>query len=159
MVAVAAFIAVFILIGLAVLAAAFAGRRRPGPPSRASNRLLYLGVAIVVLGIGAIIPVILTVDNAETSERDTVGGIELTAAQVNGRELFAEQCATCHVLRASNAVGQVGPNLDVLQPPEGLTLNAIQVGRARGNGNMPAALLTGEDAADVASYVAAVAGR
>ena len=34
-----------------------------------------------------------------------------------GRVLFAEKCSTCHTLTASNAVGRVGPNLDVLRPP------------------------------------------
>ena len=37
-------------------------------------------------------------------------------------------------------------------------LNAIQNGRARGNGQMPAQLYTGQDAEDVAEYVARVAG-
>jgi mono/diheme cytochrome c family protein len=38
-------------------------------------------------------------------------------------------------------------------------LDAIKNGRARGVGQMPANLLSGEDAEDVADYVAAVAGR
>jgi mono/diheme cytochrome c family protein len=53
----------------------------------------------------------------------------------------------------------VGPNLDVLRPPPALTVNAIQQGRARGQGQMPAGLLAGEDAENVANYIAAVAGR
>ena len=68
-------------------------------------------------------------------------------------------CATCHTLKASNAVGKVGPNLDVLHPPKGLILDAIANGRARGQGQMPAGLVDGQDAQDVAAYVAAVAGR
>ena len=40
-----------------------------------------------------------------------------------------------------------------------LTLDAIENGRARGVGQMPADLLSGSDAQDVASYVAAVAGH
>ena len=50
-------------------------------------------------------------------------------------------------------------NLDVLRPPSGLVENAVLQGRARGNGNMPAGLFSGEDAKQVAAYVAAVAGR
>ena len=86
-------------------------------------------------------------------------GVDLTEAQVSGRATFAKYCATCHTLAASNAVGKVGPNLDNLHPPKALILDAIAKGRARGSGQMPAGLVAGQDAQDVADYVAAVAGR
>ena len=38
-------------------------------------------------------------------------------------------------------------------------LNAIQQGRAQGRGQMPADLVDGQDAQDVADFVAAVAGH
>jgi hypothetical protein len=38
-------------------------------------------------------------------------------------------------------------------------LNAIELGRARGNGDMPAAIYTGQQARDVAEFVSAVAGH
>jgi hypothetical protein len=38
-------------------------------------------------------------------------------------------------------------------------LNAIQLGRARGAGQMPADIYTGQDAKDVAQFVSAVAGQ
>ena len=53
----------------------------------------------------------------------------------------------------------MGPNLDQLRPPKALILDAIQKGRARGQGQMPAGLVDGQDAQDVAAFVAAVAGR
>ena len=46
-------------------------------------------------------------------------------------------------------MAQVGPNLDNLRPPEKLVLDAIHNGRARGNGQMAADLVEGEDAEDV----------
>ena len=52
----------------------------------------------------------------------------------------------------------MGPDLDTLKPPKGLILDAINNGRARGNGQMPAQLYTGQEAQDVAAYVAKVAG-
>ena len=73
--------------------------------------------------------------------------------------MFAEKCSTCHTLAASNAVGRVGPNLDNLRPPKGLVLDAIKNGRARGQGQMPAGLIDGSDAQDVAAYIAATAGH
>jgi cytochrome c551 len=161
MVAVAVLVALFLTIGFIVVASAFAGHRKPGnePPARESNVLLYIGVAFVTIGIGLGIPALILVANAKHADKKAVGGVHLTASEAQGREMFAQNCATCHTLRAANAVGKIGPNLDALQPPAALVLNAIQLGRARGSGNMPAGLLTGGDAKDVAAYIAAVAGR
>ena len=87
--------------------------------------------------------------------------------QQKGRELFSHACNLCHTLAASNAVGRIGPNLDVLIPEVSSTtagrkafiLSAILEGRARGNGQMPALLFQGKEAEDVANYVATVAGH
>ena len=53
----------------------------------------------------------------------------------------------------------MGPNLDDLRPPKELVLDAIENGRSRGNGQMAAGLYTGQDAEDVAAYVAKAAGQ
>jgi mono/diheme cytochrome c family protein len=161
MVAVTALVLVFLGIGIAVVAAAFAGRGKPGnaPPSRGGNRLIYTGIALIVLGIGIAVPALVLTDNADEADTQAIGGVDLTAAQASGRELFAESCATCHTLQASNAVGKVGTNLDELRPPKELVENAVLTGRANGRGNMPAGLYTGQNAKDVAAYVEAVAGR
>ncbi|MEY2442060.1 MAG: cytochrome, partial [bacterium] len=87
------------------------------------------------------------------------GGSKLTAEQKEGRQLFAEKCATCHTLKDAGAVGKVGPNLDMLAPAPALTTNAIENGRANGKGQMPAQLLEKDEAKKVASYIAAVADR
>lgn len=162
MIAIAFLVAAFLLIGGAVVAASFMGGRRrtsSAGPSRGASRLLYTGVAVVCVGIGLALPLYLLINNAADADRTSVGGVDLTATQAKGRELFASNCATCHTLQASNSVGVTGPNLDVLRPAAGLVENAILVGRANGNGNMPVGLLTGEDAKAVADYVANVAGR
>ncbi|CAB4347396.1 unannotated protein [freshwater metagenome] len=160
MLAVAIFTAIFLIAGIAVFAAGFAANRKDrAAGGSGSGKLLYIGVAICVVGIGLAIPAALVVDNGTKTSRDASGGVVLTADQESGRVLFAQNCSTCHTLQASGAVGQTGPNLDVMHPPEALILNAIQIGRARGAGNMPAGLVTGNQAKDVASYVAAVAGQ
>jgi mono/diheme cytochrome c family protein len=82
----------------------------------------------------------------------------LTESEMHGRELFGQRCANCHTLKASNAIAEVGPNLDTLRPNKEVVLNAIEEGRAAGNGQMAAGLYTGEDADDVASYVAKAVG-
>jgi mono/diheme cytochrome c family protein len=83
----------------------------------------------------------------------------LTEAEKNGRELFGLRCANCHTLKAANAIASVGPNLDELRPTKALVLDAIENGRSRGNGQMAAGLYTGQDADDVASFVAKAVGQ
>ena len=63
------------------------------------------------------LPVVFLVGNHNRANAQ-VGGIKLNAAEQNGRELFGQKCGLCHTLAAANAVGKVGPNLDVLQPTE-----------------------------------------
>ena len=60
-----------------------------------------------------------------------------------------------HAQRRQARAGTVGPNLDQLKPDEATVAHQI----ANGGGPMPAGLLKGQQAKDVAAYVAAVAGK
>jgi mono/diheme cytochrome c family protein len=163
MIAATAFVIGFLLIGLAVVLTAMRGGPRgareamhsQSPRGRTTAAALIAGVSLV-FGVG--VPAAVLATNGDHDEK-AKGGVKLTADQAKGRHLFAYNCATCHTLAAVNASGRVGPNLDQLRPPEQLTLDAIEKGRARGQGQMPAALLVGQDAKDVAAFLAAVAGR
>jgi mono/diheme cytochrome c family protein len=164
MIAALVFVLAFVVLGLTVVSLAFSGgprgaRRARGAPSRAGRHAVVVGTAIGVVGLGGAVPLAVGVVNGNDHAKNAPGGVDLTKAQVSGRAVFAKNCATCHTLKASNAVGKVGPNLDVLHPPKGLILDAIKNGRARGQGQMPAGLVDGQDAQDVAAYVAGVAGR
>jgi mono/diheme cytochrome c family protein len=163
MIAAVIFVLAFLLLGLGVLVFAFSGRTggrsRRGAPSRAGRRFVAVMVTIVILALGLAVPLAIGVVNGNDHATNAPGGVDLNAAETNGRAVFGTNCATCHTLKASNAVGKVGPNLDVLHPPKGLILDAIANGRARGQGQMPAGIVDGQDAQDVAAYVAAVAGR
>jgi mono/diheme cytochrome c family protein len=163
MVAAVIFVLAFLVLGLGVILLAFSGRAsvryRRGAPTRAGRRFVAVAVAIVVVGLGIAVPLAIGVVNGNDHAKSAPGGVDLNASQAAGRTVFAKYCSTCHTLKASNAVGKVGPNLDVLHPPKGLILDAIAKGRARGQGQMPAGLVDGEDAQDVAAYVAAAAGR
>lgn len=75
-----------------------------------------------------------------------------------GADLFAGDCGSCHTLAAADTSGAIGPNLDDLQPDQAEVLAAIQNGGA-GSGAMPANLLAGTEAQQVAAFVAANAGR
>ena len=87
----------------------------------------------------------------------------LSAAEQHGRELFVAHCGACHTFDAAGTIGQVGPNLDDIAVNEADVLHAIRTGggrHAKGqgtgpSGNMPANLVTGKDAQDVAAFVAA----
>ena len=164
MVAAVIFVLAFLALGLGVVFLAFSGRgsarrRRGGAPTRAGRRFVAVVVGIVVVGLGLAVPLAIGVVNSNDHAKSAPGGVDLNASETAGRSVFAKNCATCHTLKASNAVGKVGPNLDVLHPPKGLILDAIKNGRARGQGQMPAGLVDGADAQNVAAYVAAVAGR
>jgi mono/diheme cytochrome c family protein len=159
-----AFVAFFVLLALSVVLVAMrSGSRgtKPGSPSSRSRRMttIVLPVVLAITGLG--FPLWILSANSSGHIEKGVGGVELTASQAKGRQLFARNCATCHTLDGANAAGRVGPNLDQLQAVSStaFTLNAIENGRAQGRGQMPAALLDGQDAKDVAEFVKAVAGR
>jgi mono/diheme cytochrome c family protein len=158
------FVIVFGGLGLAVVLVAMSGgpsgaRRRLASQSRGTRRLALVNflLALVILGLGIPAAVIATVDNRNDIPQANVSN--LTAAEKHGRELFGERCRNCHTLKAANAVAQVGPNLDNLRPPKSLVLDAIHNGRARGNGQMAADLVEGQDAEDVAAFVAKAVGQ
>ena len=160
--AIAVLVIVWVVLGTGVVLVAMSATRKPRPEddrgSRAGRLAFGVGLTILVILGAGVIPAVVMIDNGN-SDANAKGGVNLTGAQVRGRELFAANCSVCHTLKASNAVGRVGPNFDVLRPPKALVLDAIKNGRARGQGQMPAGLLSGEDAQDVAAYVAAVAGH
>jgi mono/diheme cytochrome c family protein len=163
MVAALAFVLAFLVLGLGVVFVAFRGGPRRAVrggsiASRNNRRLTAVGVTLVVLAFGVAIPLAIAVANGKNHAKRAPGGVTLEADAVAGRALFAKYCSTCHTLAAANAVGKVGPNLDNLHPPRALVLDAIEQGRARGQGQMPAGLVDGQDAKDVAAFVVAVAG-
>jgi mono/diheme cytochrome c family protein len=152
-------VAFFVVLGLGVVLAAMrSGRGGPifNPQKRGGRRAVgwFTALAVLVFGIGIPIAVAIGTDTAKKA-----GPVELTAEEEAGRAVFNQNCVQCHTLGASKSEQTVGPNLDVLRPPKELTLDAIAKGRARGQGQMPAQLVTGEEAEAVASYVAKVAGR
>ncbi|HEX8121497.1 MAG TPA: cytochrome c [Solirubrobacteraceae bacterium] len=157
-----AFVLLFVVLGLGVVLAAMrSGRRGPllSSDSRAGRRLVVLFTIATAALFGVGIPVAVGFLNGDEQSKEAQSGVELTNDQKKGREMFGHSCGQCHTLRAANAVGTVGPSLDALRPPKNLVLDAIAKGRARGQGQMPALLYEGQEARQVADFVAAVAGR
>jgi mono/diheme cytochrome c family protein len=123
----------------------------------------------VAIGFGIALPLALLTGNHSHANAQ-IGGMKLNAAQRDGRTLFGEHCGVCHTLAAANAIGKVGPNLDTLKPSESVVLHTLQYGclpnastksdeACLGSGVMPANVVTGVDARDVAAFVAKVAGN
>jgi mono/diheme cytochrome c family protein len=86
----------------------------------------------------------------------------------NGKALFTERCGTCHILGRAGTQGRTGPDLDAAfrtALSDGMNRDTVQgivhdqILNPRKNSAMPAELVTGEDAEDVAAYVAFAAAR
>jgi mono/diheme cytochrome c family protein len=172
---VVAFIAFWVIVGLSVFWVAVSGssRRAPERARRASPGARRLGIFlffVIYIGFGIAIPLAFLAGNrANASEQ--IGGIKLTEAEKHGRELFGAHCGVCHTLSAANANGKVGPNLDQLKPPASLVLRTINNGclqkppstsdpqNCLGQGTMPAQIIQGKDAEEVAQFVGKVAGK
>jgi mono/diheme cytochrome c family protein len=97
------------------------------------------------------------------------GGSSDTPDIAKGKVLFTGTCGGCHTLADAGTTGIVGPNLDDafrasrkegFEPSsfEGLVKYWIANPQQRTKPMMPPNLLTGQDAANVAAYIAAVAG-
>lgn len=81
----------------------------------------------------------------------------------NGKAQFVQQCGFCHVLGRAGTQGATGPSLDAAFRAalrDGMNRETVegivhrQIANVRRGSAMPANLVTGEDARDVAAYVA-----
>ncbi len=86
------------------------------------------------------------------------GGGGAATANAAGKQIFTQSCGTCHTLSDAGTSGRVGPVLDDVKPSEQEVMSAIEKG-GLGSGSMPANIVTGKDAEDVAAYVSSVAGQ
>jgi len=157
------FIGIWVALGLIAFFIGVSGgpggaRARLYGTGKGARRTTAIVITVIFIGMGVAIPAVVIAGN-HNDDQAGAARVKLTANEEKGRELFGQVCQQCHTLAASDAVGKVGPNLDQLKPPKSLVLDAELHGRARGAGTMPAGLYTGQDAQDVAAYVAAVAGK
>jgi mono/diheme cytochrome c family protein len=132
----------------------------PVPRAFRSPRGKLLPLAIAVAGL-------ITLAGCDTNEN---------ADLERGRDLFVAQCGTCHALAQAGTSVQIGPDLDAAfadarasgmdnDTIEGVVQAQIANPRTVEQSDpqydktfMPADLVTGQDAEDVAAYVASVAG-
>lgn len=102
-------------------------------------------------------------------------GSDNKADLVNGKTLFVQQCGSCHTLARAGTKGTIGPDLDAafrqarIDGMNDYTIEGVVHGQIKFPGPkgrsvpvelyMPADIVTGTDARDVAAYVAAVAAK
>ena len=159
-----AFIGIWVVLALVLVVVALFGgvsqarERVLQTQTRRGRRVAALLIASVFILMGVVVPALVVASN---EQRDQAGAarVRLDADMKRGRQLFGANCNQCHTLAASDTKATIGPNLDKLRPNRALVLDAIEKGRARGQGRMPAQIVQGEDAKAVAAYVAAVAGK
>ncbi len=155
-------IAVFVVLWVAVLlagVAAYGVRIQPHGYGDAWPRSVWVAAAISAVLLAVVLPGMAVLYSTGERESKSHTGVELTAQQIQGRELFASACKRCHTLGDVGASSTIGPNLDALQPDFDTVVDAVLNGRARGRGQMPAGLAGTEGARAVASYLQAVEGR
>jgi mono/diheme cytochrome c family protein len=105
-----------------------------------------------------------------------LAGCGSDADTTRGRQLFIQNCGTCHALAQAGTSAQVGPDLDAAfararaDGETGDTIKGVVAGQIAnprqveegtpdyGRVYMPADIVTGQDAEDVAAYVGEVAG-
>jgi mono/diheme cytochrome c family protein len=124
----------------------------------------------VIFGIFAAVCVLVIPYLALGKEGDEDAAVvEVADRDQAAKELFATSCGRCHTLAAAGTEGVVGPDLDdrlvtgginTAEAYEGIytrVLTAITCGF--GEGRMPKGILEGENAKQVAQFVAAYAGQ
>jgi mono/diheme cytochrome c family protein len=152
----------FVVLGIGVVFVAFSGG--PGAAREAyltrGKRTFPVLILILYVGLGIAVPAAVIASRGESE--GAVGKLRTeqpTTREEQGKELFIQTCKSCHTLDAVNAHGVTGPDLDDLGGLDRQrVLNAIRRG-GTGQGRMPAGLLEGEEAQDVAIYVSRVAGQ
>ena len=158
------FLAPWVLIGIGVIFVAFSGG-----PSAAREAYLTRGnrgfralIPLLYIALGVAIPALVMAKQAEREGATP----KLISKKLNdspaelgrGKALFTQSCASCHTLKAVNARGITGPNLDKLgKMTTSRVQNAIKIG-GTGQNRMPAGLLQGKNAEAVGKFVAATAG-
>jgi mono/diheme cytochrome c family protein len=129
----------------------------------------------VIFGLLVIFLAVLIPWLAFRSDGDAARGAqEIPSDLKEGQSLFQTNCGNCHTLYAAGTDGNFAPDLDELLSPSGppedeatikgikkRVLNAIDHGvdSTTTAGRMPPGILSGEQAEEVAEFVATTAGE
>ncbi len=137
------------------------------------SKKTFVIFGLLVLFLAVLIPWL-----AFRSDGDAAEGAEKVPANLQtGQSLFQTNCGDCHTLYAAGTDGNFAPDLDELLAPTGppsgpeaeqtiegnksFVLRTIENGadNTEKAGRMPAGILSGEQAEQVAEFVASTAGE
>jgi mono/diheme cytochrome c family protein len=137
------------------------------------SKKTFVIFGLVVIFLAVLIPWL-----AFRSDGDAARGAQEVPSDLKeGQSLFQTNCGTCHTLYAAGTDGNFAPNLDELLAPSGVpsgegaaetiaqtkerVLSAVNHGvdSTTTPGRMPAGILNGEQAEEVAEFVANTAGE
>jgi mono/diheme cytochrome c family protein len=127
--------------------------RFPRPVLPLAGGLLFA----VLIGVWYTSAIWLYTRNTAAAAPAKTSPIPANANATAGAAVFkSADCGSCHTLKAANAHGQIGPNLDTVRPD----YETIRAKVERGGGVMPsfAGKLTPQQIRDVAAFVAKNAG-
>jgi mono/diheme cytochrome c family protein len=137
------------------------------------SRKTFVVFGLLVIFLAVLIPWLVFRSDGDASR----GAQEVPSSLKEGQSLFQINCGNCHTLYAAGTDGNFAPDLDELLapagPPEGdgaedtikatkkRVLNAIDHGvdSTTTAGRMPPGILSGEQAEEVAEFVATTAGE
>jgi mono/diheme cytochrome c family protein len=134
------------------------------------SRKTFISFGLVVVVLAVLIPWLVFRSDGDAAK----GAQEVPSSLEGGQTLFQINCGTCHTLYAAGTDGNYGPNLDELLSPNGpagsegeivgikkRVLNALENGvdSSTTTGRMPAGIITGVQAEEVAEFVAHTAGE
>jgi mono/diheme cytochrome c family protein len=136
------------------------------------SKKTFIVFGLLVVFLAVLIPWLAFRADGDSANAEPVPG-ELKA----GQSLFETNCGNCHTLYAAGTDGNFGPDLDVLLAPsgppegpatqqtveatEGRVLHAVENGADSSTtpGRMPGGIINGEQAKEVAAFVARTAGE
>jgi mono/diheme cytochrome c family protein len=156
------FILAWVLIGVGTIFVAFSGGPRGAREAYLTKgrRAFTFIIVLLYIGIGITVPALVLANRQEAEGASPdLKQQEISGKLETGKTLFQQTCKSCHTLRAVDALGVTGPNLDEIgQVTKQRVLNAIKIG-GTGQKRMPSGLLQGANADAVATYVSTVAGK
>ncbi len=152
----------FVLLGTIVVFVAFSGgpgAARDAYRTRGTRGFKILFPVLYIL-LGLVVPALILAGREEAAGgTGALQNASLTKQEESGKQLFKQQCSSCHGLAAVNARGVTGPSLDRIGEVTPVRIRTAIKNGGTGQGRMPAKLLEGAEAKAVAAYVAKVAAR
>lgn len=142
-----------IFVSFALASAFLLPRRNPNFPGRALGWFVLASIVLFLAMIGTVLafgkekaetesaagesapPAETTTGSTAPTETAPAGGGAAKGDPAAGKEVFETAgCNGCHTLKAANATGNIGPNLDQAKPGEALIRTRVE----HGKGAMPA---------------------